>query len=39
MLLIFKKKLKLMYMGKVDMVKKVKKKIQIGRKIDEQIKD
>lgn len=26
MLLIFKKKLKLMYMGKVDMVKKSKKK-------------
>lgn len=28
-----------MYMGKADMVKKVKKKIQTGRKTDEQIKD
>lgn len=28
-----------MYMGKADMVKKVKKKTQTGRKTDEQIKD
>lgn len=28
-----------MYMGKADMVKKVKKKNQTGRKTDEQIKD
>lgn len=28
-----------MYMGKADMVKKVKKKLQTGRKTDEQIKD
>lgn len=35
MLSIFKKKSKLMYMGKADMVKKVKKKTQTGRKTDE----
>lgn len=28
-----------MYMGKADMVKKSKKKIQTGRKTDEQIKN